>query len=137
MIYHVSIGVRDVARAKLFYDAALDPLGYERLSEDAGSLGYGRKAVAFWINKSEEPVPPNDKSGLHVCFDAPPAARAWMHSMPRRSAPEDATTGSRACAPITAPTIMPPSPSTPTATASRHIAANRNGEGRAHGGMAR
>ncbi len=71
MINHVSIGVRDVARAKFFYDAALDPLGYERLSEDAGSLGYGRKAVAFWINKSEEPVPPNDKSGLHVCFDAP------------------------------------------------------------------
>ena len=28
MIDHVSIGVRDVAKTKLFYDAALKPLGY-------------------------------------------------------------------------------------------------------------
>jgi extradiol dioxygenase family protein len=28
MIDHVSIGVRDVAKTKRFYDAALKPLGY-------------------------------------------------------------------------------------------------------------
>ena len=28
MIDHVSIGVRDIARTKRFYDAALKPLGY-------------------------------------------------------------------------------------------------------------
>ena len=33
MIDHVSIGVRDVARTKRFYDAALKPLGYTCLSE--------------------------------------------------------------------------------------------------------
>jgi catechol 2,3-dioxygenase-like lactoylglutathione lyase family enzyme len=71
MINHVSIGVHDVAKAKRFYDAALEPLGYKCLSEDAGSLGYGRDAVALWIGAAERPVPPDDKSNLHFCFDAP------------------------------------------------------------------
>jgi len=39
MINHLSIGVRDVARTKRFYDAALRPLGYTCLSEGEGSLG--------------------------------------------------------------------------------------------------
>lgn len=47
MIDQVSIGVRDVARTKRFYDAALQPLGYTCLSEADASLGYGRDAVAF------------------------------------------------------------------------------------------
>ena len=71
MIDHVSIGVRHLARAKQFYDAALQPLGYACLSQDAGSLGYGREAVAFWISAAERPVPRDDKSGLHFCFAAP------------------------------------------------------------------
>jgi catechol 2,3-dioxygenase-like lactoylglutathione lyase family enzyme len=71
MINHVSIGVHDVAKAKRFYDAALEPLGYKCLSEDAGSLGYGHDAVALWISAAERPVPPDDKSNLHFCFNAP------------------------------------------------------------------
>ena len=38
MFDHVSIGVRDLTRAKRFYDAVLPPLGYACLSEDAGAL---------------------------------------------------------------------------------------------------
>ena len=71
MIDHLSIGVRDIARAKTFYDAALTPLGYRRLSDGADSLGYGADAVTLWIGRAERPVPPDDKSGLHVCFSAP------------------------------------------------------------------
>jgi catechol 2,3-dioxygenase-like lactoylglutathione lyase family enzyme len=71
MIDHLSIGVRDVAKAKRFYDAALKPLGYRCLSEGAGSLGYGEDTVQLWIGAAERPVPPDDKSGLHVCFGAP------------------------------------------------------------------
>ncbi len=71
MIDHVSIGVRDIARAKRFYDAALAPLGYACLSEAEGSLGYGQGAVAFWISVVEHPVPSDERSGLHVCFAAP------------------------------------------------------------------
>jgi catechol 2,3-dioxygenase-like lactoylglutathione lyase family enzyme len=71
MINHVSIGVRDVARTKRFYDAALAPLGYRCLSEGAESLGYGDDAVALWIGAAEHPVPADAKSGLHFCFTAP------------------------------------------------------------------
>jgi len=71
MINHLSIGVRDIKRAKRFYDAALKPLGYVCLSADDGSLGYGREAVGLWIGRTERPVPADDKSGLHVCFEAP------------------------------------------------------------------
>ena len=52
-------------------DAALKPLGYTCLNEAPGSLGYGREAVALWISTAERPVPADDKSGLHFCFDAP------------------------------------------------------------------
>jgi catechol 2,3-dioxygenase-like lactoylglutathione lyase family enzyme len=71
MINHVSIGVRDVAKTKRFYDAAFKPLGYTCLSASPSSLGYGRDAVAFWIGASERPVPAHASSGLHFCFDAP------------------------------------------------------------------
>jgi len=71
MIDHVSIGVRDIARSKRFYDATLKPLGYECLSEGERSLGYGRDTVAFWISTAEHPVPPDTTSGLHFCFAAP------------------------------------------------------------------
>ena len=71
MFDHVSIGVRDIAKAKRFYDAALKPLGYACLSEGAGSLGYGADAVALWIGAAERPVPADEKSNLHFCFAAP------------------------------------------------------------------
>lgn len=71
MIDHVSIGVHDIARAKRFYDAALNPLGYACLSDGHGSLGYGSDAIALWISAAEHPVPPDGKSGLHFCFSAP------------------------------------------------------------------
>ena len=71
MLDHVSIGVRDVARSKRFYDAALVPLGYRCLSESPASLGYGQASVAFWISQSPSPVRADAASGLHFCFAAP------------------------------------------------------------------
>lgn len=74
MFDHVSIGVRDLARTKVFYDAALSPLGYSRLYESDGGLGYGAASVAFWIETVSSPVPVDPKSGLHFCFSAPTRA---------------------------------------------------------------
>lgn len=71
MINHLSIGVRDVARSGEFYDAALKPLGYQRLSDGETSLGYGADSVVLWVQKSDSPVPADMGSGLHFCFDAP------------------------------------------------------------------
>src|SRR6267378_3219571 len=56
MLNHISIGVRDIARAKRFYDATLKALGYACLSEGETSLGYGKDAVAFWISATDAPV---------------------------------------------------------------------------------
>jgi len=81
MIDHVSIGVRDTARSKRFYDAALKPLGYACLSEGEGSLGYGKDNVALWISIAEHPVLPDTRSGLHFCFIAPtPASVEAFHA---------------------------------------------------------
>jgi catechol 2,3-dioxygenase-like lactoylglutathione lyase family enzyme len=71
MIDHLSIGVRDVARAKRFYDAALVPLGYKCLSAGESSLGYGAASVVLWVGAAKNPVPPDPQSGLHICFTAP------------------------------------------------------------------
>ena len=71
MFDHVSIGVRDLKRARRFYDAALAPLGYTCLSESETSLGYGAKAVGLWIGPSTSPVPADEASYLHFCFAAP------------------------------------------------------------------
>jgi catechol 2,3-dioxygenase-like lactoylglutathione lyase family enzyme len=73
MLDHVSIGVRDIARAKRFYDAALEPLGYKCLKSARTLLGYGygRDRVALWVFSAERPVPDDEKSGLHFCFEAP------------------------------------------------------------------
>jgi catechol 2,3-dioxygenase-like lactoylglutathione lyase family enzyme len=71
MFDHVSIGVRDLARSKRLYDAALRPLDYVCLMENADALGYGREKIALWIGKAEQPVRPDMGSGLHFCFGAP------------------------------------------------------------------
>jgi catechol 2,3-dioxygenase-like lactoylglutathione lyase family enzyme len=101
MINHVSIGVRNIAEAKRFYDATFAPLGYNCLSHDDGSLGYGRDPVAFWINAAEHPVTPDDKSGLHFCVTAPPHDKASMPSMRQHCSPEAGTTASLAYGPTT------------------------------------
>lgn len=74
MINHVSIGVRDIARAKRFYNAVLAPLGYTCRSEGQGALGYGAGSTELWISQVARPVPADAESGLHFCFDAPTRA---------------------------------------------------------------
>lgn len=70
MLDHVSIGVRDLAAARKFYDAALKPLGGSCLFEYAGGAGYGTEQPQFWLNATEHPVPADDRSGLHISFVA-------------------------------------------------------------------
>jgi len=76
MIAHISIGVRDIERSKRFYDAVLEPLGYQclRAARSLVGYGYGRDSISFWVFQAERPVSPDEKSGLHFCFAAPNAA---------------------------------------------------------------
>ena len=71
MFDHVSIGVSDIPRAGKFYDAALAPLGYTRLSDGASSLGYGKQGVGLWLGATKKPVSADMDSGLHFCLIAP------------------------------------------------------------------
>ncbi|WFU03479.1 VOC family protein [Rhizobium sp. CB3171] len=67
MLDHVTIGVIDVERSKAFYDAALLPLGIERLyGEGAIFAGYGiRPKAFFWIGNRDVP-----QTRVHVAFAA-------------------------------------------------------------------
>ena len=71
MIDHISIGVRDLARSKVFYDAILGSLSYRRIVQEDASLGYGAETVSFWVLATDAPVPANEASGLHICFVSP------------------------------------------------------------------
>lgn len=55
MIDNLSVDVKDIAKAGRFYDAALAALGYKRLSEGTGYLGYGDKGPRFWVVSQFKP----------------------------------------------------------------------------------
>lgn len=74
MFNHVSIGVRDLAISRKFYDAVLAPLGVTCLSAGESYLGYGKDAVGLWLGPTSHPVPADERSGLHFCIDAPSRA---------------------------------------------------------------
>ncbi len=74
MLDHVSIGVRDLAAARRFYEAARAPLGGKCLYDSDTVLGFGTERPVFWLNLTERPVAADPASGLHVCFAAPSEA---------------------------------------------------------------
>ncbi|HEY4212773.1 MAG TPA: VOC family protein [Steroidobacteraceae bacterium] len=53
MIDHTGIGVADVARAAVFYDAALGALGLHRVVElpENDGIAYGVDYPVFWIDR--------------------------------------------------------------------------------------
>jgi catechol 2,3-dioxygenase-like lactoylglutathione lyase family enzyme len=75
MIDHISIAVRDLKKAELFYIALLAPLGMAKLREwpDA-AIGFGKKYPEFWINERTAMKRVADDSGVHICLRAPDAA---------------------------------------------------------------
>jgi len=77
MLHHLSLGVRDIDRTATFYDAALAPLGYERVWSDIrpgepdqaigyGLPGGGDKLALKQYDDAAAPGP-----GFHVAFAAP------------------------------------------------------------------
>lgn len=71
MIHHVSIGVKDIAATKGFYDATFAPLGIKCLAEGDGYLGFGASGPEFWMLAAKHPVKADTDSGLHFCLLAP------------------------------------------------------------------
>ncbi|MBM3512094.1 MAG: VOC family protein [Alphaproteobacteria bacterium] len=74
MISHVSVGVRDVAKAKKFYTAALKPLGLTLYFDEAYGCAWGRGFPTFWAQKPFDGKRASSGNGVHVCFNAPSKA---------------------------------------------------------------
>jgi len=73
MLHHVSVGVRDVARAAAFYDPVLKALGYKRVMDfSPGAIAYGesKDRPEFWIGKPHDQGIPSAGNGTHVGFIA-------------------------------------------------------------------
>jgi catechol 2,3-dioxygenase-like lactoylglutathione lyase family enzyme len=73
MLHHVSVGVRDVARAATFYDPVLKALGYKRVADySPGAIAYGEHGgkPEFWIGLPHDQGLPSVGNGTHVGFSA-------------------------------------------------------------------
>ncbi|MBV9331098.1 MAG: VOC family protein [Alphaproteobacteria bacterium] len=71
MLDHVSIPVRDFARAAKFYDAVLATIGLSRTKEREGAIGYGTRAglpPEFWILEQTAADAARAGLGLHISF---------------------------------------------------------------------
>jgi len=69
MIDHVSVAVRDLGKAELFYAALLTPLGMRKLREwPNAAIGFGKKYPEFWINRREGMDRVGENSGVHICL---------------------------------------------------------------------
>jgi catechol 2,3-dioxygenase-like lactoylglutathione lyase family enzyme len=73
MFNHVSVGVRDLAGAGRFYDAALGALGYRRTFEESFGLAWGLAWPEFWATLPGEGEA-SAGNGVHVAFVAPSRA---------------------------------------------------------------
>jgi catechol 2,3-dioxygenase-like lactoylglutathione lyase family enzyme len=69
MIDHVSVAVRDLKRARAFYEAVLAVLGYTILDDRPATVGFGKKYSEFWINLRPN-APHDDDPGTHVALRA-------------------------------------------------------------------
>ncbi len=69
MIDHVSVPVRDLKRAKSFYQAVLATLDYAILDDRPATVGFGKKYSEFWINLRPE-APHDDDPGTHIALRA-------------------------------------------------------------------
>jgi catechol 2,3-dioxygenase-like lactoylglutathione lyase family enzyme len=99
MIDHISIAVRDLKKAELFYLALLAPLGMAKLREwpDA-AIGFGKKYPEFWINKRTAMDRVAADGGVHICLRAPDTASvdAFHAAALRAGGSSDGTPGLRA-----------------------------------------
>ncbi|MDP3176018.1 MAG: VOC family protein [Phenylobacterium sp.] len=74
MLGHVSLGVRDLERARVFYDAITTPLGWTCLWDSPRGLGYGPSGGGEKINLFPHPDAHPPGPGFHLAFNAPDRA---------------------------------------------------------------
>jgi len=69
MFGHLSFGVTDLAQAATFYDAIMATLGFVRVQDVPGQIGYGRAGGGdkFALKLRDGAAPPG--AGFHLAFD--------------------------------------------------------------------
>jgi len=70
MIDHLSVPVADLAAAARFYEAVLAPLGYVRLVEREGTVGFGKRYPEVWLNHRPGRRAEPSGNGYHICLRA-------------------------------------------------------------------
>jgi catechol 2,3-dioxygenase-like lactoylglutathione lyase family enzyme len=69
VIDHLSIQCADLAASAAFYDAVLGPLGFRRVLEVGGAIGYGADRPRFWLGPvntgTDDPA-----REVHIAFTA-------------------------------------------------------------------
>ena len=68
MIDHLSIQCSDLEASARFYDAVFEPLGYRRVMEFDGAIGYGAEGPDFWIGVQTTGAGFRES---HIAFRAP------------------------------------------------------------------
>jgi catechol 2,3-dioxygenase-like lactoylglutathione lyase family enzyme len=78
MILYITLGSNDLARSAKFYDAALAPLGYQRLVTKDDEIGYGvegdHRACRLWIVDPYLKLPATWGNGTLLALSAPTRA---------------------------------------------------------------
>jgi catechol 2,3-dioxygenase-like lactoylglutathione lyase family enzyme len=70
MIDHVSVPVRDLHRASVFYEALLGTLGYAKLELRPATVAFGKRYSEFWVNHRPGMTPAGADGGAHVALRA-------------------------------------------------------------------
>ncbi len=68
MLNHISVGTADYAKAKAFYTAVFETLGYVMVEDFGDACGFGKKdaLASFWLTDTSTQTMP----GFHVAFTA-------------------------------------------------------------------
>ncbi len=74
MLDHLAVQARDLAAATAFYDAVLAPVGFRRLMEVGGAVGYGAEFPGFWVGAAEHDDAGPATLPPHIAFTAPDRA---------------------------------------------------------------
>ncbi len=70
LVSHVSVGVTDLSRAGVVYDAVMAVLGARRILEHGVGIGYGRAFPEFWAAQPHDGKRAAPGNGAHICFNA-------------------------------------------------------------------
>ena len=68
MIHHVSVGSNDIDRARVFYNAVFEVLGWRLMDDRGNSLDYGTAILQFSVETPTDGRAATPGNGTHIAF---------------------------------------------------------------------